>query len=155
MSAATQPVTLILDHVELLHNRQCLDALEQLAVQLAGGSQLALASRTWPRLPLSRLRFYGRLVEVGAADLAMDLSEARDLLKAADVRLATGQAAELHRRTEGWPAGLYLAALGVQAAGTHLDSPTPGSRSPETTGSSSTTCTRSCCRGFRPDRCRS
>jgi LuxR family maltose regulon positive regulatory protein len=126
MSATTQPVTLILDHVELLHNRQCLDALEQLAVQLAGGSQLALASRTRPRLPLSRLRSHGRLVEVGAADLAMDLSEARDLLKAADVRLATGQAAELHRRTEGWPAGLYLAALAVQAAGTSLDSPDAG-----------------------------
>jgi LuxR family maltose regulon positive regulatory protein len=54
MSATTEPVTLILDHVEFLDNRQCLDALQQLAVQLAGGSQLALASRTRPRLPYSR-----------------------------------------------------------------------------------------------------
>jgi LuxR family transcriptional regulator, maltose regulon positive regulatory protein len=126
MSATTEPVSLVLDHVELLHNRQSLDALEQLAVQLSGGSQLALASRTRPRLPLSRLRSQGRLVEVGAADLAMDLSEARELLKAAEVRLATEQAAELHRRTEGWAAGLYLAALAVQAAGTPLDTPDTG-----------------------------
>ena len=53
-------------------------------MQLSGGSQLALASRTQPRLPLARLRIQGRLVEVGAADLAMDLGEARALLDGAD-----------------------------------------------------------------------
>jgi LuxR family maltose regulon positive regulatory protein len=126
MSATTQPVALVLDHVELLHNRQSLDALEQLAGQLSGGSQLALASRTRPRLPLGRLRSHGRLVEVGPADLSMDLSEAQELLEAAEVRLATEHAAELHRRTEGWPTGLYLAALAVQAAGTPLDTPEAG-----------------------------
>jgi len=126
MSAMTEPVALVLDHVELLHNRQCLDALAQVAMQLTGGSQLALASRTRPRLPLGRLRSQGRLVEVGAADLAMDLREARELLEATEVRLATDQAAELHRLTEGWPAGLYLAALAVQAAGTHLGTPDTG-----------------------------
>jgi LuxR family transcriptional regulator, maltose regulon positive regulatory protein len=126
MSAMTEPVDLVLDHVELLHNRQCLDALEQLAVQLSGGSGLALASRTRPRLPLGRLRGQGRLVEVGAADLAMDLGEARALLEGVEVRLAAEHAAELHRRTEGWPAGLYLAALALQAAGTAPDTPAAG-----------------------------
>ena len=53
MSAMTEPVDLVLDHVELLHNRQCLDVLEQLVAQLPGRSQLALASRTRPRLPLA------------------------------------------------------------------------------------------------------
>jgi LuxR family maltose regulon positive regulatory protein len=126
MSATTEPIDLALDHIEVLHNRQCLDVLEQLAVQLSGGSQLVLASRTRPRLPLGRLRGQGRLVEVGAADLAMDLSEARELLEGAEVRLAAEQAAELHGRTEGWPAGLYLAALALQAAGTALDTPAAG-----------------------------
>jgi LuxR family transcriptional regulator, maltose regulon positive regulatory protein len=125
MSATTEPVDLVLDHVELLHNRQCLDALAQLAMQLSGGSQLVLASRTRPRLPLARLRAQGRLVEVGAADLAMDLGEARVLLEGAEMRL-TEHAAELHRRTEGWPAGLYLAALALQAAGPTLDRPAAG-----------------------------
>jgi LuxR family maltose regulon positive regulatory protein len=123
MSAVPDPVSLVLDHVEQLHHPQCLDALEQLAVQLPSGSQLALASRTRPRLPLGRLRGQGQLLEVGAADLAMDPSEARTLLEGAEVRLATEQAAELHRRTEGWPAGLYLAALALQATGTPLDTP--------------------------------
>ena len=124
--SATEPVSLVLDHVDLLHNRQSLDVLEQLAMQLSGGSQLALASRTRPPLPLSRLRSQGRLVEVGAADLAMDLSEARELLEAAAVPLDTEEAAELHQRTEGWPAGLYLGALAVQAAGTPLATPETG-----------------------------
>jgi hypothetical protein len=114
MSATTEPVALVLDHVELLDNRQCLDALAQLALQLAGDSQLALASRTQPRLPLGRLRGQGRLMEVGAADLAMDSSEARALLEGAEVRLPGEDAAELHRRTEGWPVGLYLAALALR-----------------------------------------
>jgi LuxR family maltose regulon positive regulatory protein len=123
MSNMTGPATLVLDHVELLNNRQCLDALAQLAVQLSGESQLALASRTRPRLPLGRLRGQGRLVEVGADDLAMDLRDARALLAGAEVPLAADHAAELHRRTEGWPAGLYLAALALQAAGTPLEAP--------------------------------
>ena len=126
MSAVTEPVVLVLDHVELLDNRQCLDALEQLAARLAGGSQLALASRVRPRLPLGRLRGEGRLVEVGAADLAMDMGEARALLARAEVRLTAEQAAELHRRTEGWPAGLYLAALALQAADPGLDTSDAG-----------------------------
>jgi LuxR family maltose regulon positive regulatory protein len=126
MSATTEPVALVLDHVELLDNRQCLDALAQLALQLAGESQLALASRTQPRLPLGRLRGQGRLMEVGAADLAMDPSEARALLEGAEVRLAGEHAAELHRRTEGWPVGLYLAALALQAAGPTPDTPAAG-----------------------------
>jgi len=125
MAAMTEPVALVLDQVELLHNRQCLDALEQFAMQLSSGSRLVLASRTQPRLPLGRLRGQGQLMEIGAADLAMNLSEARALLKGADLRLAAEHVAELHRRTEGWPTGLYLAALALQA-GTALDTSAAG-----------------------------
>jgi LuxR family maltose regulon positive regulatory protein len=126
MSAMTEPVALVLDHVELLDNRESLDALAQLAVQLSGGSRLALASRTRPRLPLGRLRGQGRLMELGAADLAMDQGEARALLAGAEVRLPGEHAVELHRRTEGWPAALYLAALALRAASTATDTPAAG-----------------------------
>jgi LuxR family maltose regulon positive regulatory protein len=126
MSRMTEPVDLVLDHVELLQDRQCLDVLAQLAVQLPDGCRLALASRIRPRLPLSLLRTQGRLMELGAADLAMDLREARALLEGVEARLAAGQAAVLHRRTEGWPVGLYLAALALQAAGTAPDTPVGG-----------------------------
>jgi LuxR family transcriptional regulator, maltose regulon positive regulatory protein len=103
MSATTEPVALVLDHVELLQSRQCLDALAQLAMQLSGESQLALASRTRPRLPLGRLRGQGRLVEVGAADLALDLREALVLLAGAEVPLAAehGRAAPPDRGLAG------------------------------------------------------
>ena len=124
MSAMTEPVALVLDHVELLHNRESLDVLAQLAVQLSGGSRLALAARTRPGLPLSLLRAQGRLMELGAADLAMDQGEARVLLAGAEVRLAEEHAADLHR--QGWPAGLYLAALALRAASTATDTPGAG-----------------------------
>jgi LuxR family maltose regulon positive regulatory protein len=114
MSAMSKPVALVLDHVELLHDRACLDVVVELAVRLPGSSLLALASRTRPRLPLA-LRRQGRVVELDATDLAMDQSEARALLERAQVRLADEHAAELHRRTEGWPVGLYLAALALRA----------------------------------------
>jgi LuxR family transcriptional regulator, maltose regulon positive regulatory protein len=122
IATMAEPVALVLDHVELLHDRACLDLVAELAVQLPSGSQLAPASRTRPRLPLALLRAQGRVVELGAGDLAMDQSEARALLEGAQVRLADDLVAELHRRTEGWPVGLYLAALALQAgAGTSTE----------------------------------
>jgi LuxR family maltose regulon positive regulatory protein len=115
VSAMTEPVTLVLDHVEFLHDRQCLDAVAEFAVQLPSGSQLALASRARLPLPLARLRTQGRVVEIGIDELAMDRREAQALLGGAGVQLADEQATELVRRTEGWPVGLYLAALALQA----------------------------------------
>ena len=70
----------------------------------------------------ARLRAQGGIVEVGIDDLAMDSLEAGPLLLEAGVELAGGDVDELVRRTEGWPVGLYLAALAVNAGG----SPTAG-----------------------------
>ena len=72
MSAADKPVALVMDHVDLLHNRECLDAVTELALHLPAGSQLALASRAEPPVPLARLRASRDLMEIGADDLAMD-----------------------------------------------------------------------------------
>jgi LuxR family maltose regulon positive regulatory protein len=116
-SAMTEPVALVLDHVELLANVQCLDAVAELALQLPTGSHLALASRATPPLPVGRLRARGRLLEIEIGELAMDQLEGQALLEGAGVRLAQEEAAEFIRRTEGWPAGLYLAALARKAAG--------------------------------------
>jgi LuxR family maltose regulon positive regulatory protein len=112
-----QSVALVLDHVELLANVQSLDAIAELAVQLPSGSQLALGSRARPPLPEGLLRAQGRMVEVGVKELAMDQMEARALLEAVGVRLAEAEVAELVGRTEGWPVGLYLAALARKAGG--------------------------------------
>jgi LuxR family maltose regulon positive regulatory protein len=115
LASMRRPVALVLDHVEALENPECLDAMAELALNLPEGSQLALASRVWPRLPVARLRAQGRLVELGAEDLAMDEPEARALLEGAGTRLAEHELADLVERTEGWPVGLYLAALAVRA----------------------------------------
>jgi LuxR family transcriptional regulator, maltose regulon positive regulatory protein len=117
MSSMKVPVCLVLDHVELLQNRECLDAVAELAVRMPVGSQLAVATRRAPPLPMARLRAARDVVEVGVDDLALDASEARLLLQAVGVHLGEADARQLLERTEGWPAGLYLAALAIKAGG--------------------------------------
>jgi LuxR family transcriptional regulator, maltose regulon positive regulatory protein len=117
VSAMTRPVTVVLDHVESLENRVCLDAVAELALGLPPGSQLALASRRQPTLPVALLRAQGQVLEIGAGQLAMDQREGRALLKAARAGLADPEVTELIARTEGWPVGLYLAALARKAGG--------------------------------------
>ena len=115
VSSMTEPVWLVLDHVELLSNQECLDAVAELAVRLPEGSCLALASRSRPPLPMRS--WGGRAVEMGVADLAMGMGEARQLLEGAEVGLPDADVDELVGRTEGWPVGLYLAALALRAGG--------------------------------------
>ena len=79
------------------------------------GSQIAIASREAPRLPVGRWRAQGRVQELGVADLRLDEREAGLLLEAAGVELDESALSELTERTEGWPAGLYLAALSFRA----------------------------------------
>jgi LuxR family transcriptional regulator, maltose regulon positive regulatory protein len=110
-AALTQPVALVVDNVELLDNPQCLDAIVELAAHLPTGSQLALAARATPQLPVALLGAPGRVVAIGVAELKMDQREARALLEGAGVQLGDAEATELIWRTEGWPVGLYLAAL--------------------------------------------
>jgi LuxR family transcriptional regulator, maltose regulon positive regulatory protein len=110
LSTADLPAVLVLDDVHLLENWDCLDAVTRLIDYLPAGSQLAIASRGEPPLPLARLRAEGRVVEVGPEDLAMDPGEASSLLEHGEVDLARVDVAELVRRTEGWPVALHLAA---------------------------------------------
>ena len=84
-------------------------------MRLPVGSQLAIGSRLEVPVPVPRLRAQGGLVEVGVDELAMDGREAWSLLVAAGVALEEHDVQELVERTEGWPAGLYLAALAIKA----------------------------------------
>src|SRR4051812_23751111 len=104
---------LVLDDAQLVRAPAVFAAVEMLVDHLPPGSQVALASRTEPELlPVGRLRAHRRLVELRAADLAMTHDEAAALLHGVD--LAPGDVETLVARTEGWPAGLYLAALSVR-----------------------------------------
>jgi len=112
-----QQVVLALDDLHLLDNPTCLDAIAALARHMPEGSQVALSARGKPALPLGVLRAQGLTVEIGPDDLRMDEAEACHLLRAAGVNLPDAQIAELTELTEGWAAGLYLAALSIKARG--------------------------------------
>ena len=116
-SSMTSPVALVLDDVHTLHNSECRAALAALADHVPAGPQLALAGRAGPPLRIARLRAEGRILEIGPEALSLTCDEASSLLRDAEVALGEDEVAELHRRTEGWPAGLYLAALYLREGG--------------------------------------
>lgn len=105
---------LMLDHVENIRSRLSNDVIAELAARLPPGVQLAVASCTGVRLPAATLRAQGALLEIGAGDLAMDRAEATALLDNVGVDVGD-DLDDLVRRTEGWPVGLYLAALAVKS----------------------------------------
>ena len=116
-ASMTMPVVLVLDDVHLLHDQECRAALSVLADHVPEGARLVLAGRTEPPLRVARLRAEGRILEIGPADLSLTCAEAATLLRDAGLALGADEVAELHRRTEGWPAGLYLAALYLREGG--------------------------------------
>ena len=87
MAAMDRPVSLVIDHLEAVTNRDCLDAVVALALGLPAGSQMAIGSRDAVPLPAARLRSQGGIVEIGVEDLAMDRLHAGSLLTAAGVEL--------------------------------------------------------------------
>ena len=116
-SSMTSPVVLALDDVHVLRNSECRAALSVLADHVPDRSRLVLAGRAEPPLRIARLRAEGKILEIGPADLSLTREEASSLLRDAGLALAEEDVAELHKRTEGWPAGLYLAALYLREGG--------------------------------------
>jgi LuxR family transcriptional regulator, maltose regulon positive regulatory protein len=115
LAAVEQPFVLVLDDLHAVANPSCLDVLAELFRYVPEGSQIAVASREEPPLPLARWRAQGSVHEVGVDDLRLQEMEAGSLLEAAGVELAEGELSDLTELTEGWPAGLYLTALSLQA----------------------------------------
>jgi LuxR family transcriptional regulator, maltose regulon positive regulatory protein len=104
---------LVIDDVHELRSDRALRQLELLVMRAPAELRFVLASRRDPQLGLHRLRLDGELTEIRAADLRFTLEESRALLDAAGVRLSEEALALLHERTEGWAAGLRLAALSL------------------------------------------
>ena len=109
------PVSIAVDNVESITSPASLGILTELALRLPAGCQLALASRDQVPIPTARLRAHGGLLEVGPDELTMGDEEAPELLAAAGVELSRSETEALVNRTEGWPAGLYLATLAIRA----------------------------------------
>jgi LuxR family transcriptional regulator, maltose regulon positive regulatory protein len=108
-----QRVWLMIDDAHLLDAGEVLRQLELLVLRAPAGLRFVVATRHDLRLGLHRLRLEGDLTEIRLADLRFSLAEARALFEASGLELPEDALARLHRRTEGWVAGLRLAALSL------------------------------------------
>jgi LuxR family maltose regulon positive regulatory protein len=106
-------VWLVVDDVHELGPDQVLRQLELLVLRAPPELRFVLATRHDVRLGLHRLRLEGELTEIRAANLRFSLAEARQLLETAGVELPGPALGMLVERTEGWAAGLRLAALSL------------------------------------------
>ncbi|MFJ6836871.1 LuxR C-terminal-related transcriptional regulator [Streptomyces sp. NPDC091209] len=106
-------VTLVIDDLHELLSPEAPTQLTRLLTSLPPQTHAILTMRHDVRLRLHRLRLTGELAEIRAADLRFSERETRELLDASGIALSDSGAALLHRRSEGWAAGLRLAALSL------------------------------------------
>ena len=115
------PFILVLDDYHAIEARSVHDAVAFLLDHSPPGLHLAIASRSDPPLPLSRLRGRDQMNELRAADLRFSSQEAGDFLnECMGLSLSAEHISALEARTEGWAAGLQLAALSLRG---HADVP--------------------------------
>jgi LuxR family maltose regulon positive regulatory protein len=108
--ASPIPFVLMLDDLHELQSPACHDVLGLVIAAIPHGSQLTAASRdAQPHLP--RLRAAGDALEFGVGDLALDAAGARQIFADTQVSVTPERVVAATERTEGWPVGLYLAAL--------------------------------------------
>jgi LuxR family maltose regulon positive regulatory protein len=106
-------VTLVIDDLHELTSPEALAQLTRLLTNLPAHAHAILTTRHDLRLGLHQLRLAGELTEIRAADLRFSGYETRELLDASGITLSEAGAALLHQRTEGWAAGLRLAAISL------------------------------------------
>ena len=111
---AADQALLVLDDYHLISSRQVHESLAFLVEHRPAGICVVLASRSDPPLPLARLRARGQLAEVRVAELRFTPAEAGELLQPVASALPDASVAALAARTEGWAAGLQLAALSLR-----------------------------------------
>ena len=129
IAALPSLIVLVLDDYHLLDSQLVDRALAFLVEHLPSQLHLAIATREDPGLPLARLRGRGQLVELRAADLRFTPAEAAEFLtRAMGLDLPAEDIAALEERTEGWIAGLQLAALALQGTPPPSTGATSGDR---------------------------
>jgi LuxR family transcriptional regulator, maltose regulon positive regulatory protein len=117
LAPLAEPVWLVIDDVHELGADQVLRQLELLIMRAPPQLRFVLAARHDVRLGLHRLRLEGELAEIRESDLRFSLAEAGELFAEAQLELPGPAVALLHEKTEGWAAGLRMAALSL--AGHH------------------------------------
>lgn len=102
---------LVIDDLHLLTDQRAVDLVVTLADRWPGDGRIALSGRTDSQLPLARWQLSGRALVVDHATLDLDLGECARLLERLGVANASDVAPTVHRRTEGWAAGVQLMGL--------------------------------------------
>ena len=113
LGSLEDPVFLVIDDLHELSSKEARAQLETLLARRPPLLRVILATRHDPQLGLHRLRLTEELVEIRESDLRFTLEEAGELLAGAGIELSDKAIALLHARTEGWAAGLRLAALSL------------------------------------------
>jgi LuxR family maltose regulon positive regulatory protein len=116
MAALPTPIYLVLDDLQKIVSDEVGRGIATLMRHLPKTLRLVLSTRSDPPLPLARLRVQGLLGELRASELRFSLGEAAELLRLAGVTLTEDQLRRLVDQTEGWPAGLRLAARSLRHA---------------------------------------
>src|SRR5512132_3653632 len=115
LESVDREIVLVLDDYHRVTNPACHESIALLAKWKPANAQLVVASRSDPPLRLARMRASGGLLELRAADLGFTEAETAELFRGVfDLQLDAAAITSLHLRTEGWPAGLYLAYLSVR-----------------------------------------
>lgn len=115
LTALAAPVVLVLDDYHVITERVCHRQMNFLLEHLPASVQLVLTSRVNPPLRLGRLRAGGQVLDIGADQLRLATPHVAALVQAVSgVQLDGSDLADLVARTEGWPAGVYLAALSLR-----------------------------------------
>jgi LuxR family transcriptional regulator, maltose regulon positive regulatory protein len=115
IAALPEQVVLVLDDYHLIKKRACHEQLAFLLGHLPPSGQVVIITRADPPLPLARMRAVGEMAEVRAHDLRFDFREAAELIHGVvAAEITDHDVADLVERTEGWAAGLYLAALSLR-----------------------------------------
>ena len=122
--AYRRPVTIVLDDLHAVRGEASLASIAHAIEWLPAHARLVMSTRSDPAVGLARLRASRALTEVRARELAFTVDEARELFVREGVELSGESVDLLVERTEGWPAGLYLAALWLR----DLDDPEAGVR---------------------------
>jgi LuxR family maltose regulon positive regulatory protein len=115
IAALSDQIVLVLDDYHLIEAQPIHDALTFLLWHLPPQMHVVIATREDPHLPFARQRAQGQLTELRASDLRFSSSEAAEFLnQVMGLDLSAGDISALERRTEGWIAGLQLAAISMQ-----------------------------------------
>jgi LuxR family transcriptional regulator, maltose regulon positive regulatory protein len=116
IAAFDDELVLVLDDLQTVSDDECLASIDYAIEHLPASARLIVLTRTDPALRLPRLRAGGRLAELRATELAFTAVEAQELLvESGGISLSTEEVEVLRRRTEGWPAALFLAALWLRS----------------------------------------